>query len=633
MSHSRSPELPMPVPTDKPADLLDTENTPHLATLKELTADPPLPAEPTAATVDDTHKAKGVRQDRLEDREASIAALAEASVANPPNQYVATNDGLDAESVIVACLRCPPLFEEARTMLDAKMIRAAHPGSMAEVWEAFQKVGIQGTETVDEKEWRRAFQLVADELMQRASDGCKELLKGAGWREGLLKCAFAASSAAPNIIEGRRLLRQFILKTTLLKPIRDRVNAKSVLDQDPQALIDSIAKVTQRFQEAEAATADPFMTPEDFDQREFKLAWLVPKVLVANQPCIVGGPSKVLKTSVMVDLAVSLGLGGDAKFLDHFPVKGDPVKVGFMSGESGGATIQETFRRVCRMRNAEVSKCNVYTSLELPRLSDSKHLRGLAIQIRKHDLKVIIIDPIYLALLAGNAKANPANVMEMGPLLLGIARACLDVECTPILVHHTVKRPANRSGGFKGSFEPIEREDLAMAGFSEFARQWMLVNRRSRYDDSGRHELWFSVGGSVGFGRLYAVDIDEGQINEDFGGRRWSVKVSKPDEVRAILEQTKQEKKKQKDEEDRLAAKERLVQAMQSYPSGETPTQLGSDARVPKQMSPKLLLDELVSEGRAKPCTVKKDAGPGKREYRGYRPPNEFTDVDPENGQ
>lgn len=67
--------------------------------------------------------------------------------------------------------------------------------------------------------------------------------------------------------------------------------------------------------------------------------WLVEHVLAAKQPMVIGGPPKALKTSLALDLAVSLATG--TKFLGTFDV---PVACGVavFSGESGRTTINET---------------------------------------------------------------------------------------------------------------------------------------------------------------------------------------------------------------------------------------------------------------------------------------------------
>lgn len=100
-----------------------------------------------------------------------------------------------------------------------------------------------------------------------------------------------------------------------------------------------------------------------------------------------------------------------------------------------------------------------------------------------------------------------------------LSRMAQDEGVTPIILHHLVK-------GMAVTDSPPELESIAFAGFQEWARQWMLLSRREKYDPdhAGHHELWFMAGGSAGHSVGHALNIEEGNRN-DRGGRRWDVEV------------------------------------------------------------------------------------------------------------
>jgi replicative DNA helicase len=253
-----------------------------------------------------------------------------------------------------------------------------------------------------------------------------------------------------------------------------------------------------------------FVDSRTFFSTEYRLDWLVSGVLVRGQAAVVGGPKKTLKTSVSVDLAVSLGTA--TPFLNRFTVP-RPVRTGLISGESGQAVLQRTGRSVCASRGIDPAEANVYWSFTLPHLSKPDHLAALAAAVRRDRVELIIVDPLYLSLLAGSDK-QASSLYDMGPLLAQVAQTCFDAGAMPVLVHHS-----------RGSADPVGVPDLgqlAFSGIAEFSRQWLLLGHRSRYEPgSGIFELHLVAGGSAGHSGHWPVDIDVGVLDEGLGGTHW----------------------------------------------------------------------------------------------------------------
>ncbi len=301
------------------------------------------------------------------------------------------------------------------------------------------------------------------------------------------------------------------------------------------------------------------------------------------------------------------------RFLGKFEVP-TQVRVGFFSGESGEATLQETARRVCKSKGVDFGSLGVMWGTELPHLADDGDLEVLRSLIAEYALGVVIIDPAYLALLAGTRGLNPGNLYDMGPVLSGFSRACLDAGATPILAHHSVK---NREAGSR--HKPLELEELAFAGVQEFARQWCLIARREAYEQgSGRHRLWLNVGGSAGFSGLWGVDVEEGVVDDAFLGRSWGVKVVTAEEVRDAVADDRERAKQVRNDAAEAEAREAILTHLASPDcrGGDSLTGIADASGRSKAGRIKPLVDRMVKEGALVPVTALRK---GQRTCSGYR--------------
>jgi hypothetical protein len=242
--------------------------------------------------------------------------------------------------------------------------------------------------------------------------------------------------------------------------------------------------------------------------------WVIQRLLVERELAVIGGPKKCLKTSLLLDLAISLASG--TPFLGAFQVY-QPVSVAVLSGESGEVTIEQAARRICHARGLDPASLNLSWQFTLPKLSSLADLEELREGLKAEGIRVVLIDPLYLCLMADSGK-DAANLFDVGPLLLAVARACLEANCTPILAHHSRKALSMD--------QPMELDDLSFAGIAEAARQWILLNRRTRFDaETGTSKLYLSVGGSAGQSGEWHVDVCEGVLGGDMSGRKWEVSV------------------------------------------------------------------------------------------------------------
>jgi replicative DNA helicase len=161
-------------------------------------------------------------------------------------------------------------------------------------------------------------------------------------------------------------------------------------------------------------------------------------------------------------------------------------------------------------------------SFDLPQLGRITHVRRLAACLRDEQIRVLVLDPLYLSLLDGSNKVSASNLFEIGPHLRQIGRVCLDAGTTPLLVHHSTKGASKRTE----QDTPLDLDDLAFVGVGEFVRQWILLSRRERYrPGSGEHQLLMAVGGSAGHSGCWTVDVKEGVLNATLGGRGWKVRT------------------------------------------------------------------------------------------------------------
>ena len=376
-------------------------------------------------------------------------------------------------------------------------------------------------------------------------------------------------------------------------------------EQGPAAVLTAIGDA-QPAKAAEPPAFTKLITCSELLALDLKPRFLVRGVLVEGQPMIVGGRSKVLKTSIACDLVLSLAAG--RPFLGKFD--SHRVNVGFWSGETGAAVLRETAQRIAAAKGIDLADCFLHWSFDLPKLSRLDHLDHFAATIDQHGLQVAVVDPLYLSLLDPATASNAGNIYTMGTILQPLSALAQEHGASLTVLHHF------RKSGVVDDDEPAGLEELAQSGVAEWARQWILLQRRVPYEGDGKHSLWMRCGGSAGHSSLWHVSIDEGQLNPDtFTGRTWDVLVSPAADARRQTEQDRENRKAVEQEKRQGEHRERLLEVLRKVPDGDTAKGLREAAGLnPANFSKAISC--LVQEGRAERCQVTKNGA----QYDAYKP-------------
>ncbi|MFO0905681.1 MAG: AAA family ATPase [Pirellulales bacterium] len=364
----------------------------------------------------------------------------------------------------------------------------------------------------------------------------------------------------------------------------------------------------------ECATKKPefasLMTSAELLAANLEVRYLIDQVLVEGQPAVIGGHSKTLKTSTTIDLAVSLATG--TPFLGTFQARKKRVAV--WSGESGAAPLRRLAIRIANARGVDLRDASLLWSFSLPKLSADDHLLWLEKVITDKKLEVVIVDPLYLSLLDAENAGLAGNVFAMGAKLIPLSEIGQRTGCTIIVLHHFRK-----GGQADREAEPAGLEMLAQAGVAEWARQWILLQRRSPYQCDGKHQLWMRAGGSAGHAGLWALDIDEGTLGEGAfdgstseDGRRWDVSLSSTSAAESGKDrQAKAMAAREQKKADQEAADiDRVTRFLRLHPQGATKTAIktGSGINNSERLTKALLT--LQERHRIRAVKVEKNKRP-----------------------
>lgn len=276
--------------------------------------------------------------------------------------------------------------------------------------------------------------------------------------------------------------------------------------------------------------------------------WLIENLLVSDQPCLIAGASKSMKTTFAILVALCLASG---RSLFNFKIT-NQKRVHIASAESGKATIKKTIVALAAAMQIDINKLanEHWISFDwyVPRVSEVEFMLYYRQCLKNSEAQVAIFDPLYMSI-----ENKQSSQEENGQQLSQLVGTIHSAGSQPIIVDHTKLSSENAK-----QYQPLQLSDLSGAGKANFFRQWLLLGRRERFepavDGVQNHRLWLTVGGSAGHAGQWALDIEE--TNTSITERQYGLNLQSHSEA---IEQTKDSR--QRDRETKQQQREASEQA------------------------------------------------------------------------
>lgn len=247
------------------------------------------------------------------------------------------------------------------------------------------------------------------------------------------------------------------------------------------------------------ADFDPDLVPPHLVGQLASHKMLIDGILRAGEPMLLAGPEKSLKTSVTVDMAYSLASG--TAFMGRYNVP-EPKRVWYYAAEPTARQIDTIGPIVAESKGISLESLagNFAFSFNRKRFDNLASFAWLKEKLTKFKPDVAFVDCAYVTL----PSEGSSDMSVKAEHLRDLDTAVMECGAQLVLVHHSKKNIGCKKPEF---------DHVTGAGFSAWCRQWVFLNRRSKYKHgTGLHNLHMVL--SQGFGSGHRITIDE---------QRWSV--------------------------------------------------------------------------------------------------------------
>lgn len=257
---------------------------------------------------------------------------------------------------------------------------------------------------------------------------------------------------------------------------------------------------------------------------ETRPKYIIDEVMFEQGALMIGGQQKSFKTSIGLDLLVSLATL--KPFLNSFPVECDPKSIAIFSAETTEWMMTDYLSTILASKGLKPEDIKTpftinsnVPNFKMDRSGEMKRNKPFEKYMDKHKPDIVFLDPLY-RMFGG---VNQADISQMGQALEYVELICKEADAMPIFCHHS--RKPNTANGVE--FPQMTLNDLSGAGGGAFARQWLLLSHTCEYAQ-GAARLHCNVGASGGLSRNWIIHLETSE-----GGRRvWKTTAK----VRTTLE-------------------------------------------------------------------------------------------------
>lgn len=234
------------------------------------------------------------------------------------------------------------------------------------------------------------------------------------------------------------------------------------------------------------------------------VTWLINGVLTTDTACILGGPKKTLKSTLLLHQAVAIAAGIPLLDTFHTPT---PRNVLILAGEGGEHLTLTRLERIAAAYQLDQIPNGIYYTIDPLHMTQ----KGIVDTINTHadrlDIGLIIVDPFYRYRGPG---ARSGDVFEMGQILADFTGPLQTPDRAVVIAHHYAA--TRHTTGH-------DLDSLSMAGAAEFADTWQLLGHRKPPDPSnGRYALDVTLGSRRWGADRWFIDYHDSTFDIDTNG-------------------------------------------------------------------------------------------------------------------